>query len=458
MSLPMPVRATKGSEPMQLEPMPNSGVAPRTFNARALDWATARAQLGTALRDYQSQLYLARHDMTPAIAEQLYTHLTSIVSADLADVARRWHWLADYANGNAGSLRYHNEFVPEWHVLSHEPLLVVYCKWPSSSTIVHTASAGNVTSPPSTKDALCVQSHRDPAWVFETVCIEYLRYACAQQLALLACIASRFDDAMVHARSALSINVALCERTLPQYFATLDGKTASHLLAAHYHGEFMQRHLRVMGDQLSAVWCCMNSTPHTNLLGAALQLRVCANLQRCTQTLYDERAGEARANYEPAVAYARCLAHYMLAYFFWLCFDDGDAVSTPRVITAPPGASLDSRALLINALYCARSALLQSPNAPAQVAEAHERVGTTLKRMYSVVLPPVPVPGEAASRDANETVQTRACISDDIECDEVELVHAPSTFVDLAVQKTFVLRVRPPTLLLPPPRIEQNAK
>jgi len=277
----------------------------------------------------------------------------------------------------------------------------------------------------------------DPAWVFESVCMKYLQYACLQVLAYLRGVDNDVDDAMRYSNLAVATNAELVEHVLPFYFAS-PGHRSSLLLARHFHETYLAAHLEAQNDQIAAIKCTHSESIASTLYGALLLLRACKLLADASTTFYDDLAD----NYKKVIAHSRCCAHFLLASTFWLAYKQDVAITladspTPLFVDTASTSSIDNRCLAMNAFYCIRSALVQTPVVPAAMSAFYSEVALDLSSNYCIGTPPHPLSSGNASE--NDSIVIYGRIADDVAHAQVQIMHAYTPYIDIGQDKRFTV-------------------
>ena len=455
-SLPLPI-ARRDFKPMLQDT--SSDATCIEYNLKVNAWYINRQTLLDRLVEWQNKMYAAQNSLLPPAAQTLCAELQAIYDDLVLPGIEEWRWIYDYVASRGASFRYCNEFIPEWRVMVHAPVFVVY-------TQQSTPYNQKIVDP-------VYHVHSSPAWIFESVCMHYLATACAQLLCLLNCVSGRANYGKIVLESALELNKHLTDSLLPCYFA--ESKSGhSFLLCDDFHRNYLRPHLQAQLDQITALEHVqyqqeMLQSPAISLCAAVLFSRSCKYLQQASKTFYDTandrlsstpssaaRASNVAQNYGSVINYARSCSHHMLAQFFWLCYDNDlalliDESKSPLVFCTLPdddaentkAPSVDNQLLLTNAFYCARSALVQSTVAPTHAVELYTKICETLQNFYQTALPPAPssIDNGATSLET-ESIETISCISRQFEYSSVEVRHRCRQYIDLSTQKTFAISLR----------------
>lgn len=431
---------------------PMSDARDEAFNTLAAEWRRARWTMSERVEVWQQTFRECADDsLAPDDAEHYFMELLGIYDEHVLPVQRQWAALFTHAAGRGSAMLYRNEFVPEWFVSKHA---LYAMKTTRKANDVDDAAATHRGQQQQRIGArFSVFQCSSPAWVFESVCMKYLQYACLQVLAYLRGVDNDVDEAMRYSTLAVAANAELLEHTLPLYFAS-PSERSSFLLARHFHESYLAAHLQAQNDQIASIKCTNSETILSALCGALLLLRACKLLTDASTTFYDDLPD----NYRKVIAHSRCCAHFLLALAFWLAYKQDVAItladsSTPLFVidadvASSSSSSIDNRCLAMNAFYCIRSALVQTPVVPSAMSTFYNEVALDLANNYCIGTPPHPLTGGNASESDSIVIHGRIGDDDDdaahtaTAAAQVRIMHAYTPYIDIGQDKRFTVSMR----------------
>lgn len=401
------------------------------FNALLDEWYQARWRMSERIEVWQEAFRECDEWIAPDDAEHHFLELSAIYEEHVMPVQKQWSHIFSHVAGRGSTFLCRGEFVPTWFVPKH----ALY------AMKTHRADLPSPLPAHSGRTRFPVIQSNDPAWVYESVCMKYLQYACLQVLAFLRGVDNDVDEAMRYSNLAVANNAELVDYTLRFYF-TSPGQRSSFLLSRNYHETFLAAHLQAQNDQIMAIKCTNSEVIPNSLYGALLLLRACKLLADTSSTFYDDLAN----NYKMVIAHSRCCAHFLLATAFWLAYKQDVAITladspTPLFIAAQQ-TSIDNRYLAMNAFYCIRSALLQTPVVPAAMSNFYTEVAADLASNYCIGTPPHPSTSGALHVSENDSIVIHGRIADDVAHTQVQIMHAQTPYIDIGQQKRFAVSMR----------------
>lgn len=368
LSLPAPILVDAAA------PAPLNLPRARPFDAHTANvmrWWHDRQLLSARVADAQTAIVNSRTtaDVDSAALCAIYDNLSSIYQFTLT-VEQTWAAIFAYLSAHGSTLVSFPEFISCWTLLV--PLVYEYnCPEPAVPLAVAAYGSGSL--------------------VFETVCLAYLRITLLQQLTTFGQLvgAERPANPIDVVRSAKLIVRTIIDNVLPLHFPTRM-HNESFLLSSHFYQNYLgpmlvAQHCHLLGmreynrtkEEGSEAELCRGELRSAALFAtAAKALGVVHSSGFCT----DELTGA-------LLLHRRALACMLLAQALLRLERNIELEAAEFITYEGERETNDLTWLVVEAFYCARSAVVLCGSACASV---YEKACSRASTMYGVVLPPEP--------------------------------------------------------------------